>query len=169
MFDRSDLGDNRLIRKESLTEIARTIDRFALELKKEYGVSVHYHNHNWEFKNGGLLYQTLFEEAPHLEFALDIGWAVVSGQNPVALVKRDPARFRYLHLRDYRKKALGDLTTFNAIHEEAFCPIGEGDMDLASLFGSVEKDSFLVVEYETGAEDIARYTKAIAYLKGLRK
>jgi inosose dehydratase len=167
-FDSPILGDERLINEKEVRKIARTLNAFAKELKEQYGVTINYHNHNWEFKNDALVYNALLEEAPDMRFALDIGWAAVSGYDPLSLIQKYPARFHYLHLRDYKKAELSGLISFKDIQMKAFCPIGEGDMNLPAIMRAVANDSFLIVEYETGEEDIARYTAAMQYLGKVR-
>ncbi len=169
-FDSKNLGDDRLSDPQFVQEIARKIEKYALLLKQEYGVTLHYHNHNWEFKNQGLIFNTLFESAPDLCFALDIGWAAVSGYDPLQLIQKDPQRFRYLHLRDYRKDVDYGALSFAAI-QERYCEIGTGDFDYQTLFAYLDsymdKDCFCIIEYEKGAVDMNRYTRALQFATAL--
>lgn len=63
-----------------------------------------YHNHDYEFEkeNGQVLYDVLLNETnPHLVFMeLDLGWVVVTGNDPLAYFKKYPGRFPLWHLKD---------------------------------------------------------------------
>lgn len=170
-FDAVNLGDDRLLDSEHVVKIASTLEEFYQEIKQNYGVVINYHNHNWEFKNNALIFNTLWEHAPSLKFALDIGWSGISGYDCVDLIKKDPTRFKYLHLRNYHTKVMSKLHTFEKL-QNAYNPISEGDVDFKELFALLntymDDNQICLVEYETGDEDIQRYTSAIQFLKSVR-
>ena len=90
-------------------------------------MQVHYHNHSWEFCDNGLLWFALADQAPDVQFALDTGWALASGYDPVMLIERYPGRFGYVHLRDCKKAADPGAQTFSDVHK-GFVDLGTGDM-----------------------------------------
>ena len=168
-FDRRDLGDERLTKKDTLKEIVRAMDCQAQRLWQEKGVRLHYHNHNWELKNQALLYRLLLEEAEHLFLAMDIGWVAVSGYDPFVWLEKYPHRFCYLHLRDYKEKAK-TLPQFAQIRE-SYVELGSGDMNYPDCMNQVKQllpqNTWLIVEYETGEVDEMRYQRAISVLTTL--
>lgn len=147
--------DSRLADAHSMKLIARGLNELAL-LAKEKGVSVHYHNHSWEFENDALIFKSIGEYASDLYFGLDTGWAFSSGYDPVDLMDQYPGRFHYVHLRDY------DQAT------KQYVDLGSGDMNYNRLMTKLNEilspEDWAIVEYETGDEDINRYKSAYEYI-----
>jgi sugar phosphate isomerase/epimerase len=108
---------------------------------KPYGVKVLIHNHTGEFQpleDGTLPYEVLFSNTdPALvAFELDIGWARVAGQDPLALFARHPRRFPLWHVKD-----MADLRTVTAMPTQGerqraakIVPVGLGDIDYRPIF-----------------------------------
>ncbi len=165
-------GDCRLGEPAQVEEIAARLDRITREIKAEYDVQIHYHNHIWEFQNGGLIYSTLLHLAENLRFCLDTGWAAVAGFDPVSLMQSRPDAFSYIHLRDFSAAvANASSTSFSQLQNTAYTDLGEGDMDYQRLIQCVRdtigEDGWAVIEYERGAVDYLRYMKAVAYVRGV--
>ena len=140
-------------------------------MKETCGVQINYHNHNWEFKNGAVIFHALVDHAPAVCFALDTGWAVVSGYDPIQLIKNDcKGRIHYVHLRDYSKAAVEQCKDFDEL-QNSYTALGEGDMDYPALLSALEEalgeNGWAVVEYETGPEDAGRYEKAVSFVRGV--
>lgn len=160
--------DPRMQDPAQVAGIARRLNEVVRTLKQDYQVQVHYHNHYWEFANGGLLYFSLIEHAPDLLFAMDTGWVAISGYDPAALIARYPSRFRYIHLRDYdAAKNWRELEDPRLIFSE----LGEGAMDYPRLMRTLKSvlgpDAWVVVEYEVGEQDIRRHIRAVARVQAL--
>lgn len=151
--------------------IARNLNEIVRDIKARYGVQVHYHNHSWEFADHGLLWFALADQAPDLKFALDTGWALASGYDPVMLIERYPGRFGYVHLRDCKRAADPGAQKFTDVHQ-GFVDLGTGDMDYPRLMRCLNKalgpDGWAVVEYELGNFDENSYLRALSYLHGVR-
>jgi sugar phosphate isomerase/epimerase len=108
---------------------------------KPYGVKVLIHNHTNEFQpleDGAIPYEVLFQNTdPDLvAFELDIGWARVAGQDPLALFARHPHRFPLWHVKD-----MADLKTVTALPTQGerqraakIVPVGLGDIDYRPYF-----------------------------------
>lgn len=122
----------------------------------DIGVTLNYHNHNWEFADKARVMQALISWAPDLKFGFDLGWVQKSGYDPVTLIKENAERIQYLHLRDMDE-------------EGNFVNIGEGCVDFGSLMPLVKEilgeDGWAIIEYEQGPEDFDRYSRANTYLK----
>lgn len=167
-----DLGDSRLTQSESVRRIAEALDDIAGRIRRAHDVQLRYHNHSWEFRNGGLIAYMLLEHAPELRFALDTGWAAVSGFNPMELIRSHPGRFGYVHLRDYSRTKTDGSSTFEEL-QNGYVDVGTGDMNyglmmetLASELGSEE---WAVVEYEKGEVSAARYAAALAHIRSVMR
>ena len=156
---------------ENARMIARNLNDIVREIKNDFGVQVHYHNHSWEFADGGRIWFALAEHAPDVKFALDTGWAAVSGYDPVELLKSVKGRISYVHLRDFVRKKGPESLRFQEAHE-GFVDLGEGDMGYPRLMRQLHEtlgaDGWAIVEYEIGNFDENSYLKAISYLKGVR-
>lgn len=156
--------------REKVKQLALAFNEMVKDIKQDYGVQVHYHNHSWEFADDGLIWFSLADYAPDLMFALDTGWALVSGFQPLDLMKQYPGRFEYIHLRDCQA-ADKQNNTFDQVHK-GFIDLGTGKMDYPRLIWELKKvlpeDAWLVVEYEIGNFDQNSYLGAIQYLRGLQ-
>jgi sugar phosphate isomerase/epimerase len=101
-------------------------------LAQERGLSLAYHNHDFEFIANAewVPYDFLLGETdPTLvAFELDLYWAVSSDRDPLQLINSHHARFPLLHAKDM---ALSGNET----------DIGNGQMDFASLLGDLTHDS----------------------------
>ncbi|MFL5294815.1 MAG: sugar phosphate isomerase/epimerase family protein [Phenylobacterium sp.] len=78
---------------------------------KAAGLSLAYHNHNVEFApvapktgSGATGMAILLKETdPALvSFEMDAGWVVAAGQDPFAILKAHPRRFRQMHVKDVK-------------------------------------------------------------------
>lgn len=125
------------------------------------GVMLCYHNHNWEFENGALIFNAILKLASNTKMGMDTGWAYKSGYDPIRLIRDNPGRFGYLHIRDYNDEL------------DDFVNLGEGDMKLGELLSAAEKElggeGWVVVEYETGPKNYKRYVTAKIYLDHIMK
>ncbi|CAN5790754.1 sugar phosphate isomerase/epimerase [soil metagenome] len=108
---------------------------------KPYGVKVLIHNHTGEFQpfaDGSTPYELLFANTDPavVVFELDIGWARVAGQDPLALFAKHPQRFPLWHVKDMAGLAsLAGLATQNERQRAAkIVPVGLGDIDYRPIF-----------------------------------
>ena len=169
-FDEPDLGDARLLVPEEQKKAAQELNEVVLRIRKDFGVTIRYHNHLWEFKNNAAFYEALLNFAPDLQFAMDTGWVTAAGFDPVAYIEKYPARFRYFHLRDVNTKAAAGCKTFQEAAHCAFANVGEGDSRLTRLLRAIDRSGYDcdgIVEYEFGEKDYHRYVKAVAYFRGI--
>ena len=74
------------------------------EQSKKSNLKFGYHNHDYEFEKAGgkILYEVLVEKTDpavvHME--MDLGWVVVTGNDPLDFFARYPGRFPLWHLKD---------------------------------------------------------------------
>lgn len=150
--------DERLKDPGFVAEAAAAVDELA-RIAKSRGVALNYHNHAWEFENHALIFRTLIDKAPNLNFCLDLGWVYVGGENPVAVLKEHCDRVAHVHLRDYH------------VGLDSYVNLGEGDIDFGRIFRILQenekkngKEKWAVVEYEYGDKNYKRYFTAKLYL-----
>jgi sugar phosphate isomerase/epimerase len=106
---------------------------------KTAGLTLAYHNHSFEFENGGL--DTFYASAPRetVVAQLDLAWVQIGGADPAAYVAKMAGRVPLVHLKDYDPS----LTP-------QWRPAGEGIVDWDAVlaacaaakveFGSIELD-----------------------------
>jgi sugar phosphate isomerase/epimerase len=114
------------------------------EQVKKAGLQLGYHNHNFEFKNYGST--TGYDEFlrltdPNLvKLELDCGWATVAGRDPVTYLDKFPDRYRYLHIKDF-KKGFTPCTTL--MNQDSGAPVptelGRGSIDYRRIFAAASK------------------------------
>lgn len=87
--------------KNELKSIVEVLNR-AGEICENHGLIYCYHNHAFEFENGGEEFRSLceFTNPNFVHLCLDIGWVERSGASPLQVVKKYKDRIRYLHLKD---------------------------------------------------------------------
>jgi inosose dehydratase len=87
---------------------------------------------------------------------LDTGHVYYGGGDPLALLRRDPARVRHVHLKDVHharyESALARRLDFTAaVGEDVFVPVGAGAIDMAGVLATLRDtgfDGWLIVEQD---------------------
>lgn len=134
----------------------------AAKVCADMGVSLKYHNHAWEFKNGGKFYYALLEHAPDLQFGFDLGWVKRGGFEPIEVLKEAQGRCTYVHLRDPDDGP--DNWEIMGRKFYRFPELGYGKTDLkaqlAFLKTYLPENGWAIVEYEGGEPDVERYVRA---------
>ena len=120
---------------------AKLFNQWAAKVK-DSGLQFAYHIHGYEFQPSpdGTLLDTLVKTTdPSLvSLEMDVFWVVWPGQDPIALLKRYPARFSMMHLKDLKKGVNG--TQDGHAPEEDSVPLGQGVVDWPVLLGESQKD-----------------------------
>lgn len=99
------LGKLNTLTADDFKKIAERANRIGEQAKKA-GIQYAYHNHVHEFRNlggGRTGYEILMAETdPGLvQFEADCGWMITAGANPVEWFRRDPKRYRVIHVKDF--------------------------------------------------------------------
>lgn len=88
---------------ENYKKVADIFTKAAEDCKKS-NIIFGYHNHEYEFEkeNGQVLYDVLLDntDAKLVTMELDLGWVVISGNDPLAYFNKYPGRFPLWHLKD---------------------------------------------------------------------
>src|SRR4051812_15192664 len=132
------------------------------ELARKFGIKLLIHNHTTEFlpckDSPEVPYTILLNETdPELVvFQLDIGWAVVAGQNPEELFTKYPGRFVLWHVKDVLAlKTLPALPDQGGRMAEArLVPVGNGEIDYGEIFkhADVAGMKHFVIEQDSAAD-----------------
>lgn len=145
----------------------RTLDKYKAifdllnvtgEKAKARGMTVAYHNHEFEFFNvdGEQPYELLLERTdPSLvKLQLDLYWLNVAGVDPLSLVERFPGRVPLVHVKD--RNASGDMVD-----------VGAGTVDFARMFKASQKAGLqhYMVEHDNPVQPFSTIEASIQYLK----
>ena len=126
---------------ENYQRVADSFSKAAQDCKKA-NIIFGYHNHEYEFEkvNGQTLYNILLDKTdPGLvKMELDLGWVIVTGNDPVAYFEKYPGRFPLWHLKDMNM-AKKESTEF-----------GKGGINIAKMLQNAKKSGmkYFFVEQE---------------------
>lgn len=115
--------------EDKIGETAAIINELIVKLKLA-GISLSYHNHDFEFVNGR--YERLMEHCPELKIELDTYWAKFAGVDPVGLMKTYARRVALIHLKDMLDK---DGIT----HEDPNPVLMTGKIDVNAILKQAEQ------------------------------
>ena len=129
------------------------------ELAKRSGLTLAYHNHEFEFANlvdGIRPIDLLFSRTDErlVKFALDVYWVKKGNVDPATFLRAHPSRFRLVHLKDMAK-------------DGSTAEIGSGTID----FGEIIDASFhsgvqhYFVEQDHSTDPMGSIATSIAYLR----
>jgi len=146
---------------DNYKEIAAKFNH-AAELCKKQGLTLGYHNHNFEFTDlgkGVTPFDVLLKETDPsmVSFELDLFWAVNAGLNPLEMFKLHPGRFKMWHVKDMDKA-----------DKSVFTEVGTGSIDFKSIFKQARLSGmeYLFVEQDVIKIDTWQsITKSINYIK----
>lgn len=153
---------------ENTLATAETMDRLGERSVKNGTGQVFGHNHAGEFETTYVdaqgdgtvktAWQVLVENTDPrwVAFQLDVGWAVIGGQDPVALMEQFGDRIELFHVKDVVD--IGEPT-------ERQTTVGQGEIDWAALFaasqGQVEQ---YVIEQDPPVEPFSFAAESFEYV-----
>jgi len=102
------------------------------------GFQFFYHVHGYEFKRGegGVLPMDVImrETDPNaVVFEMDVFWATLPGNDPVALLRKYSGRWRLMHLKDMKKGVATNVLTGAADPNATEVPVGTGQIDYKAV------------------------------------
>jgi sugar phosphate isomerase/epimerase len=149
-------------------------------ITQKHGLKVIVHNHTMEFAplaDSPLLpYDVLLSETdPELvALELDIGWARVAGQDPLALFRKAPGRFEVWHVKDMAGLAeLEGKSESERQRAAKIVPLGQGEIDYGPIFAQAELAGMkhFFVEQDSAPQDpngsVAAAAESYRYLAKL--
>lgn len=129
---------------QTIDNYQRVADAFnkAGEACKKSSLKFGYHNHDFEFEkaDGKILYEVLVEKTDpavvHME--MDLGWVVVTGNDPLDFFEKYPGRFPLWHLKDM------DLVKKHSVE------FGKGGLQLLKILNAGKKSGmkYFFIEQE---------------------
>lgn len=172
---------------ELFDETVEGIRKFA-GIAKKYGITMLYHNHDFEFKKVDgvygldLLYSTL--SADELQTELDTCWVNVGGENPAEYVVKYSGRAPVVHLKDFVMSGKDKPAKMYALigiddgaqadedegEDFAFRPVGYGVQDMPAILEACKKagTGWVVVEQDSpsmGKTPLESIKMSIDYIK----
>ncbi len=96
-------------------------------------------------------------DGSQIGLCLDTGHLLIGGGDPVRLAAEHAGRIRHTHLKDVdaalaRRVRSGEVSYTEAVRAGLYRPLGQGDLDIASIVGSLEGagyDGWYVLEQDT--------------------
>ena len=155
------LDDSDRASQDSYTALADTLIA-ASPKAAEFGITLGYHNHNFEFAplGGKTGLEVMLERSANtpVVFEMDLYWITDAGQDPIAWFSRFPGRFPLVHVKDSAgppKNAMRD--------------VGAGTIDWKAIFGHHAEAGikYYFVEHDDPPDPFASAAASYAYLSHL--
>lgn len=129
------------------------------------GIRFGWHNHHWEFMplEGGVIpMDILLENAPSIEWEMDVAWIVRGEADPIAWINRYADRITTAHIKDIAP--IGECAD-----EDGWADPGHGTMDWKNYYAAlVAAGVDVFVTEHDNPSDIERFAKrAIETFKSL--
>ena len=137
-------------------KFARHMDALGQSFR-EKGLSLSWHNHDFEFAalpDGTVPLRELLEHAPAIGWQFDVAWAVRAGQDPLAWISEFGHRITALHMKDIAPEGTQQ-------REDGWADLGHGTMDWPAIWQKVRKGSpasLFVLEHDNPS-DILRFAR----------
>lgn len=117
-----------------------------VEAARTRGITPTLHHHM------GMMIQTAEEidlllERSDIGLCLDTGHATIAGASPVELARKYADRINFVHLKDVdnavaAKVQRGELLYMDALGQDIFSPLGQGDVGIADLVRTLEEAGY---------------------------
>ncbi len=139
----------------------------------ENGIGLWYHAHGYEFRpyegGKGTMFEYMMDNTnpAYVNFQMDVFWMKNPGQDPVALLKKYPTRWKSLHLKDRR---VGTPNNLNGRQDkESNVVLGTGDVGIEAVMKTAVKlgikHYFIEDESSRALEQVPQH---IAFLKSIK-
>jgi sugar phosphate isomerase/epimerase len=108
------------------------------------GLQFFYHAHGYEFKPGpdGILPMDVLmrETDPEaVKFEMDVFWASLPGNDPAALLRKYPGRWKLMHIKDMKKGVVTGVHTGSANPDSSEVPTGTGQTDYRAVLRAAKE------------------------------
>lgn len=80
-------------------------------------------------------------DSSDIPLCLDTGHLIIGGTDPVELLRQAADRVAHVHLKDVRldvAATVRDTSYIDAVRRGMYAPLGDGDLDIAGIVGSLE-------------------------------
>jgi len=168
-------------------ELAFVIERFrkAGQLCKAKGMTLLYHNHDFEFQKigGKYILDSYYDEvsADLLQTELDVCWVNVGGEDPCAYTRKYAGRMDVIHIKDFAGKKSEHMYALINVKSDArentngefeFRPVGSGVQDIPAILEAAADAGakWLIVEQDRasmGLDAMESAAMSVKYLKSI--
>jgi sugar phosphate isomerase/epimerase len=138
---RFDMETRSMYMSDSVAFVADVLNTIGQKCK-EQGISLLYHNHDFEFKpnDQGIVPIEYFLEntdPENVNFQMDLYWVTRAGADPLAYFEKYPGRFKIWHVKDMDE-------------EGKFAPVGQGTIDFAPIVAQKDQSGmeYYIVEQD---------------------
>jgi len=154
------------LRYQSDSQFAADLDMLnsSAELCAARGVSLLYHNHDFEFADGGKAIRGLLDQGGDaLGFCPDVGWVMKGGADVIAFLDEAKDRIGAIHFKDFATK---EKKVDTVVLGEGVAPLAETADWLKSnksgLWVIAEQDNAAIPPAQAAAENAAYLKKILA-------
>lgn len=141
---------------------------------RDRGFQFFYHVHGYEFVpgvKGALPMDVLMRETDPaaVKYEMDVFWATLPGNDPVALLKKYPGRWRLMHLKDMKKGVATNVKTGSANPDSTEVPVGSGQIDYRAVIRTAKQVGVQNFYLEDETKDpFATVPQSIRWLRGVK-
>ena len=136
---------------------------------RERGLRFFYHTHGYEFEpaaDGTVPFDVLVQETDpeNVTFEMDVFWVAHPGQDPAALLRKHPDRWKLMHIKDMKQGTVGDFS--GGASPEANVPVGTGQIDYRAVLAAADEvgvEQYYIEDEST--DPTANIPRSIEYLK----
>ncbi len=152
---------------ENAKKAVEVFNKAGKELKAN-GLSLAYHPHGYEFRphGSGTLFDYMVQniDPQYANFEMDVFWVKHPGQDPVALLKKYPGRFKLMHLKDRKPGTPGNQN--GKADVETNVVLGKGDVGIAEIVKNAKKAGveYMFIEDESSRAE-QQIPQSLAFLK----
>jgi len=150
---------------------AITVFNSAGKVLADNGINLCYHPHGYEFRpyNNETLFDHLTKNLnpAYANYEMDVFWIKHPGQDPLALLKKYPNRFKLMHLKDRRPGTPGNQNGNADV--ESNVVLGEGDVGIADLIREARKLGlrYLFIEDES-SRSMEQVPESLKFIKSVK-
>jgi sugar phosphate isomerase/epimerase len=124
-------------------QAAGDFDRWGKAARAE-GLQFFYHVHGYEFKpgaGGALPMDVLMQQTDSnaVKFEMDVFWASLPGNDPAALLRKYPGRWKLMHIKDMKKGVATGVHTGSANPDSTEVPTGTGQTDYRAVLRAAKE------------------------------
>lgn len=147
-------------------------------IARKFGMKVLIHNHGREFdplgNSGRTQYDVLLAgtDPAVVAMQIDIGWAVIAGQNVLRMFEKHPGRFELWHVKDVTGLKSIDASVSPGQRRVPFVPVGQGEIDYRPFFAAAGRAGlkhFVIEQDNAGQNGADSMAAARANFAGLVK
>ncbi|MFW2541483.1 sugar phosphate isomerase/epimerase family protein [Primorskyibacter sp. 2E107] len=140
--------------------LAKRLDEASKKVR-DAGFAFGWHNHHWEFMGGAVGMEILLNEAPEIDWEMDVAWVVRGGGDPLAWIETCSDRITTAHVKDIAPEG-------ECADEDGWADVGTGTMDWAGLMKALRGAGvdLFVMEHDKPSDATRFATRSITNFKG---